>query len=176
MSWMGSMSSMEVVDGKCDFDVGVVTDIHEIQWLCDGVKVMVIIRDIVTDFSEDEDIELCDDDDTEGTEPGCITYSNLSSFFVNVDYSAGKDIDYRNSHLSTEVQSRGPYPRVHFIWTKVVDLIRDFFSFSSETLISNLNIWVEIVAAIHDFKAVCLELSNVGKLTSMRSEGGPVYT
>ncbi|CAL0310136.1 unnamed protein product [Lupinus luteus] len=34
------------------------------------LKEMVIIRDIVTDFSEDEDIELCDDDDTEGTEPG----------------------------------------------------------------------------------------------------------
>ncbi|CAL0327550.1 unnamed protein product [Lupinus luteus] len=66
---------------------------------------MMIIRDIVTDFSEDEDIELCDDDDTESTEPGCITYSNPSSFFVNVDYSAGKNIDYRSSHLSIEVDN-----------------------------------------------------------------------
>ncbi|CAL0319777.1 unnamed protein product [Lupinus luteus] len=46
-----------------------------------GIPKMVIIRDIVTDFSEDEDIELCNDD-TEGTEPGCITFSNPSSFFV----------------------------------------------------------------------------------------------
>ncbi|CAL0314733.1 unnamed protein product [Lupinus luteus] len=65
---------------------------------------MVIIRDIVTDFSEDEDIELCNDD-TEVTEPGCITFSNPSSFFVNVDYSAGKDIDCSSSHLSTDVDN-----------------------------------------------------------------------
>ncbi|CAL0309426.1 unnamed protein product [Lupinus luteus] len=43
-------------------------------FLIDGAKVkMVIIRDIVTDFSEDEDIELCDDDDTEATEPATET-------------------------------------------------------------------------------------------------------
>ncbi|CAL0332456.1 unnamed protein product [Lupinus luteus] len=38
---------------------------------------MMIIRDIVTDFSDDEEIELCDDDDIETTEPGSITYANI---------------------------------------------------------------------------------------------------
>ncbi|CAL0303536.1 unnamed protein product [Lupinus luteus] len=35
---------------------------------------------------------------------------------------------------------------------------------------------VELVAAIHEFKAACFDLSNIGRLTSMCSEGGPVYT
>ncbi|CAL0318535.1 unnamed protein product [Lupinus luteus] len=56
-------------------------------------------------------------------------------------------------------QSRGPDPR---LLQKPV----------SEIQISNFKFWVEIVAAIYDFKAVCLELSNVSRLTSMRREGG----
>ncbi|CAL0327529.1 unnamed protein product [Lupinus luteus] len=86
---------------------------------------MVIIRDIVNDFSDDEEIELCDDDnDIEATEPGSITYANPSSFFVNVDFAADQDIDYISSHLSNEGRwtglhvTRGPYPRVPLMsWT-----------------------------------------------------------
>ncbi|CAL0316665.1 unnamed protein product [Lupinus luteus] len=86
---------------------------------------MVIIRDIVTDFSDDEEIELCDDDDDiEATEPGSIAYANPSSFFVNVDSAAGKDIDYGSSHLKlvdriNGIDSSGPKS-----WTQSTRLLR----------------------------------------------------
>ncbi|CAL0317016.1 unnamed protein product [Lupinus luteus] len=60
-------------------------------------------------------------------------------------------------------QSRGPDPRL--LQKPVLEI-----------QISNFKFWVKIVAAIHDFKAVCLELSNVSGLTSMHSEGRRVYT
>ncbi|KAF1860133.1 hypothetical protein Lal_00033729 [Lupinus albus] len=55
---------------------------------------MVIIRDIVSDFSDEEEIELCcDDDDVEivSTEPISITYATPSSFFVTIDSQGGQD-------------------------------------------------------------------------------------
>ncbi|CAL0320995.1 unnamed protein product [Lupinus luteus] len=64
---------------------------------------MVIIRDILSDFSNEEDIELCDDDDDiESNEATSVTYVNPSSFFVNIDAAAGQDLSYRNNHLSSD--------------------------------------------------------------------------
>ncbi|KAF1899795.1 hypothetical protein Lal_00019927 [Lupinus albus] len=55
---------------------------------------MVIIRDIVSNFSDEEDIELCyDDDDVDiaSAEPVSITHATPSSFFVTIDSQAGQD-------------------------------------------------------------------------------------
>ncbi|CAL0306309.1 unnamed protein product [Lupinus luteus] len=50
---------------------------------------MIIIRDVVSDFSDEENIELCgdddDDDEIDTTEPISMTYVNPSSFYPTVD-------------------------------------------------------------------------------------------
>ncbi|KAF1883823.1 hypothetical protein Lal_00038315 [Lupinus albus] len=67
---------------------------------------MVIIRDIVNDFSDDENIELsCDDDeDLElgSSEVPNITYATPSSFFVTIDSAAGQDIQNRSNNLNND--------------------------------------------------------------------------
>ncbi|KAF1894171.1 hypothetical protein Lal_00004093 [Lupinus albus] len=67
---------------------------------------MVIIRDIVNDFSDDEDIELCCDDDEDleldSSELANITYGIPSSFFVTIDSDAGQDIQNRKNNLSND--------------------------------------------------------------------------
>ncbi|KAF1897689.1 hypothetical protein Lal_00032446 [Lupinus albus] len=67
---------------------------------------MVIIRDIVNDFSGDEDIELCCDDDEDlelgSSEVANIIYGTPSSFFVTIDSAAGQDIQNRKNNLSND--------------------------------------------------------------------------
>ncbi|KAF1866373.1 hypothetical protein Lal_00024383 [Lupinus albus] len=68
---------------------------------------MVIIRDIVSDFSDDEDIELCWDSDEDveiaSTEPVSITYATPSSFFVTIDSQAEQYIhNSRTSNFNKE--------------------------------------------------------------------------
>ncbi|XP_019420733.1 PREDICTED: uncharacterized protein LOC109330922 [Lupinus angustifolius] len=70
---------------------------------------MAIIRDIVSDFSDEEDIELDDDehDDVQITthEAVSVTYHNPSSFFVNIDHQSGQDFPYRSSNISNEIDN-----------------------------------------------------------------------
>ncbi|KAF1899392.1 hypothetical protein Lal_00019520 [Lupinus albus] len=67
---------------------------------------MVIIRDIVNEFSDDEDIELCCDDEEDleldSSELANITYGTPSSFFVTIDSDAGQDIQNRKNNLSND--------------------------------------------------------------------------
>ncbi|KAF1885812.1 hypothetical protein Lal_00042681 [Lupinus albus] len=67
---------------------------------------MVIIRDIVNDFSDDEDIELCCDDDEDlelgSSEVANITYGTPSSFFITIDSAAGQDIQNRSNNLNND--------------------------------------------------------------------------
>ncbi|KAF1879354.1 hypothetical protein Lal_00005820 [Lupinus albus] len=67
---------------------------------------MVIIRDIVNEFSDDEDIELyCDDEEDlelDSSELANITYDTPSSFFVTIDSDAGQDIQNRKNNLSND--------------------------------------------------------------------------
>ncbi|KAE9594590.1 hypothetical protein Lalb_Chr18g0055421 [Lupinus albus] len=56
---------------------------------------MVIIRHFVSDFSDEEDIEVCcdDDDDVQITSSESVskTYATPSVFFVTIDSQAGQD-------------------------------------------------------------------------------------
>ncbi|KAF1866389.1 hypothetical protein Lal_00024400 [Lupinus albus] len=65
---------------------------------------MVIIRDIVSDFSDEEDIELyCDDDDDvdiASAELVSITFATPSSFFVTIDSQAGQDYQNISNNLN----------------------------------------------------------------------------
>ncbi|CAL0305039.1 unnamed protein product [Lupinus luteus] len=69
---------------------------------------MVIIRDIVTDFSEDEDIELCDDD-TEATELSCITYMTadpgipIKALMKEVVSRFGYTVTYRKAWKAKQI-------------------------------------------------------------------------
>ncbi|KAF1884130.1 hypothetical protein Lal_00046418 [Lupinus albus] len=66
---------------------------------------MVIIRDIVNDFSDDENIELCCDDD-EDLELGSSEVANITygtpSFFVTIDSAAAQDIQNRCNNLNND--------------------------------------------------------------------------
>ncbi|KAF1874844.1 hypothetical protein Lal_00007459 [Lupinus albus] len=70
---------------------------------------MVIIRNIVNDFSDDEDIELCCDDDEDlefgSSEVTNITYGTPSSFFVTIDSAAGQDIQNRSNNFNNDFDS-----------------------------------------------------------------------
>ncbi|KAF1893844.1 hypothetical protein Lal_00002382 [Lupinus albus] len=63
-------------------------------------------RDIVNEFSDDEDIELCCDDEEDleldSSELANITYGTPSSFFVTIDSDAGQDIQNRKNNLSND--------------------------------------------------------------------------